>query len=93
MSFFKITPINKTLGEKIKFVFITEQQQAIEDFMFVMESRISLSYIEGAKFEKAEKDDPDFIKYLKSDLIKVNEEIIKLQNLKSEIEKELNLIK
>lgn len=92
MSFIKITPINATLGEEVKFIFIDNLIEIDEDLIDVFKAKVSLGYYNGANFEKAEKNDPVFIEYLNKDLKKIQKDINKLLNLKSAIEKELSSI-
>ena len=80
--FYKINPKKPVGSEKPLFVWLDEEPT---DFIKGMIELNANFYFGVESVELASKEDPDFVKYVKADLVKVQEEIDKLTTLKNRL--------
>jgi hypothetical protein len=69
--FYKLTPINQS-GEKVKFMWMKVMDE--EEFTWYSWA-MGTKFRNGCEFSLADKNDKDFIDYIKSDIITVEKEI------------------
>jgi len=83
--FFKATPINN--NELPKFIWIDEPD---EQRLAFIEFSVSPNFYEGCRLSRAERTDPDFIRYVNADLVSIEKDILKLTKLKQNLLSALN---
>lgn len=86
--FYKVTEITKGSHRTPDIKFMRLDDEDKEKLEFIKWS-VSSKYMDGADITLVEQTDPDFQRYIKADIIQVQKDIEKLEELKQALKKEL----